>query len=101
MIVDVSCAFWSYLDALLYDLSNKQTAPGIFHFSNFRAISVPDFQNPNHQTTEDAESDTHLHRPNVENGNLEHAGRDLTLLFGLPSILFYVNCIIMNRLSCL
>ena len=44
-------------------IEQKQTAPGISRFSNFRAISAPDFQNPNHQTTEDAESDTHLHRP--------------------------------------
>ena len=34
-----------------------------FHFSTFRAISTPDFQNPNHQAAVDAESDPYLHRP--------------------------------------
>ena len=44
--------------------------PEIWHFSNFRAISVPDFQNPNHQAAVDAESDPHLHRPNARLENL-------------------------------
>ena len=47
-----------------YSVELFRDFPEILHFSNFRVISVPDFRNPNHQASQDAESKPYLHRPN-------------------------------------